>query len=335
MTRINYGLPYMGSKNMIAKYIVDKLPAGKRLVELFCGGCAISHCSILQGKYSEYLLNDIDPRPAKTFVKALNGGFKNETRWISREDFFKLKDEDDYVRLCFSFGNRGNTYMYNTQLEPYKKAIHMAVVFNDWGEVHALMPEVAEYCEQECKHLETSMDRRKRFNYAIAEALKKTGRPELIDSNPLYKAITKKGSHHPTLVSLNSLQSLESLERLKSLQSLERLERLKSLKSLQSLESPAIELTAKAYDEYEYRDGDVVYCDPPYEGQAPYPHAPGFDSSSFWAWVHTRPYPVYVSESNAPEDFVKIWSKERPTVLSRNGSTGKREEALFIHGRWV
>ena len=316
MTRINYGLPYMGSKNMIAKYIVDKLPAGKRLVELFCGGCAISHCSILQGKYSEYLLNDIDPRPAKTFVKALNGGFKNETRWISREDFFKLKDEDDYVRLCFSFGNRGNTYMYNTQLEPYKKAIHMAVVFNDWGEVHALMPEVAEYCEQECKHLETSMDRRKRFNYAIAEALKKTGRPELIDSNPLYKAIlrTKQGSNHPTLVSLNSLERL---------------------RSLQSLQSPAIEITAKSYCEYEYRDGDVVYCDPPYDGQEPYPHAPSFDSTSFWEWVRTRPYPVYVSESKEPEDFVKIWSKERPTILSGNGTSGKREEALFIHGRWV
>lgn len=314
--RINYGLPYMGSKNMIAKYIVEKLPAGKRLVELFCGGCGISHCSMLQGKYSEYLLNDIDPRPANTFVKALNGGFKNETRWISREDFFRFKDEDDYVRLCFSFGNRGNTYMYGQQLEPYKKSIHMAVVFNDWNEVHALMPEVADYCEQECKHLETSMARRKRFNYAIAEALKKTGRPELIDENPLYKAITKlkcPTSHNPF-----SLESLERLERLKSLQSPER---------------PAIELTAKPYSEYEYRDGDVVYCDPPYDGQESYPHAPGFDSAAFWEWVRTRPYPVYVSESKAPEDFVKIWSKERPKVFSRQGSSGKREEALFIHKR--
>ena len=317
--KINYGVPYMGSKNMIAKYIVEKLPAGKRLVELFCGGCAISHCSMLQGKYSEYLLNDIDPRPAKTFVKALNGGFKDETRWISREDFFKLKDEDDYVRLCFSFGNRGASYMYRKPLEPYKKAVHMAVVFNDWDEVHALMPEVADYCEKECKHLETSMDRRKRFNYAIAEALKETGRPELVDSNPLYRAIrcTKQFSHHPIL---SSLESLERLER---------------LQSLQILESPAIELTAKPYAEYEYRDGDVVYCDPPYDGQEPYPHAPGFDSSSFWEWVRTRPYPVYVSESKAPEDFVKIWSKKRPTIFSSNRSSGKREEALFIHMRWV
>ena len=317
MSRINYGLPYMGSKNMIAKYIVEKLPAGNRLVELFCGGCAISHFSMLQGKYNEYLLNDIDPRPSKTFVKALHGGFNNETRWISREDFFKLKDEDDYVRLCFSFGNRGDSYMYSKTLEPYKKALHMAVIFNDWSEVHALMPEVADYCEKECKHLETSMDRRKRFNYAIAEALKKTGSPEIIDSNPLYRAIRgiKKGS----------------LERLQSLQSLESLERLQSLKRL---ESPAIEITAKSYCEYEYRDGDVVYCDPPYDGQEPYPHAPGFDSTSFWEWVRTRPYPVYVSESKAPEDFVKIWSKERPSILSDKGSTGKREEALFIHGRW-
>ncbi|MBQ2336255.1 MAG: DNA adenine methylase, partial [Victivallales bacterium] len=38
-----YGLPYMGSKSDIAKQIVDILPAADTLVDLFAGGCAITH----------------------------------------------------------------------------------------------------------------------------------------------------------------------------------------------------------------------------------------------------------------------------------------------------
>lgn len=34
---MTYGLPYLGSKNRIADFIVDTLPRGNRLVDL-CGG---------------------------------------------------------------------------------------------------------------------------------------------------------------------------------------------------------------------------------------------------------------------------------------------------------
>lgn len=44
---MNYGVPYMGSKNRIAKDIIAKLPTGKRFVDLFAGGCAITHAAIL------------------------------------------------------------------------------------------------------------------------------------------------------------------------------------------------------------------------------------------------------------------------------------------------
>lgn len=37
---MRYGIPYMGSKNRIAKWIVDSLPASDTLVDLFAGGCA-------------------------------------------------------------------------------------------------------------------------------------------------------------------------------------------------------------------------------------------------------------------------------------------------------
>lgn len=73
------------------------------------------------------------------------------------------------------------------------------------------------------------------------------------------------------------------------------------------------------YTEYQHEDGDVVYCDPPYANTDARGCNTGiFDSDSFWKWVRTRDYPVYVSEYNAPEDFVSIWSKQRYTMVSQD-----------------
>ena len=46
-----YGLPYMGSKNFIAKWVIDHLPAVDTFVDLFAGGCAVTHATIESGKY--------------------------------------------------------------------------------------------------------------------------------------------------------------------------------------------------------------------------------------------------------------------------------------------
>ena len=49
---MNYGLPYMGSKNRIARDIVEQLPSAECFVDLFCGGCAVTHAAMLSGKTS-------------------------------------------------------------------------------------------------------------------------------------------------------------------------------------------------------------------------------------------------------------------------------------------
>ena len=109
---MNYGLSYKGSKSRIAKWIVEALPSADVWVEPFAGGCAVTHAAILSGKYKRFIINDITDS-AKFFVDTVNGKFKDENRWISREDFFRLKKDDAYVRLCFSFGNNQRTYCYN------------------------------------------------------------------------------------------------------------------------------------------------------------------------------------------------------------------------------
>ena len=66
------------------------------------------------------------------FIDALNGKYENDTRWISREDFFRLRDTDPFVAIVWSFGNNMRDYLYSVEIEPLKRAIHYAVFFDDY-----------------------------------------------------------------------------------------------------------------------------------------------------------------------------------------------------------
>lgn len=41
MARVNYGIPYKGSKNMIAEWVVSHVPECDTFIDVFAGGCAI------------------------------------------------------------------------------------------------------------------------------------------------------------------------------------------------------------------------------------------------------------------------------------------------------
>lgn len=118
-----YGLPFQGSKNKLAERIVALLPPTTHLYDVFAGGCAVTHAALLSGKFKEIHANDISDS-VTLFEDALNGKYENESRWISREDFFRLKDSDPYVRIVWSFGNNQRGYLYSREIEPYKKAVH-------------------------------------------------------------------------------------------------------------------------------------------------------------------------------------------------------------------
>ena len=130
---MNYGLPYMGSKNRIAQALIDVMPKAHTFVDLFAGGCAVTHAAMLSGKYSAFIANDIDGAMPRLFLDAINGKFKDENRWISREDFEREKTSSAYVRSVWSFGNNGDDYMYSKEVEPWKKALHHARFFGDFS----------------------------------------------------------------------------------------------------------------------------------------------------------------------------------------------------------
>ena len=109
-----YGLPYKGSKNRIAEWVVSVLPANDTLVDLFAGGCAVSHCAMLSGKYKRVIANDISDAP-KIFADAIQGKINISHFPLTRDEF--KGSTDTLARLVYSFGNDQTSYIYSMERE--------------------------------------------------------------------------------------------------------------------------------------------------------------------------------------------------------------------------
>lgn len=119
---MKYGLPYKGSKNKIAKQIIDALPSAETFVDVFAGGCAITHAALLSGKYKRIIANDIDVKIPMLFKDAINGNLPaNYDRFVSREEFNLLKDSDAIVACCWSFGNNKRDYLWDKDIAKSKE----------------------------------------------------------------------------------------------------------------------------------------------------------------------------------------------------------------------
>lgn len=183
---MSYGLPYMGSKNSIAPKIISMLPKAKNFYDLFCGGCAITECAILSKKYENIYFNDLDGDVPQLFLDAVNGKLKNKKQWISREDFFRLKDTDVYVRLVWSFGNKGSAYLFSKELEPYKRAYWEAVVNDDFTYFWKLginMPKIKARTSKEKRLL--IRQELKKLGYDRLQSLQNLERLESLENNRL------------------------------------------------------------------------------------------------------------------------------------------------------
>ena len=176
------------------------------------------------------------------------------------------------------------------------------------------------------------------------ESMEKLERLKSLESLQSLECLERLVSPKSPLQSLECLERLQSLEIRKSMQSLQSMERLQSLQSLQSLEnlerlerleSQNVQIVASAddYCNYVYQDGDVVYCDPPYENTDKY--TVDFDNEAFWQWCRTRDFPVYVSEYRAPEDFISVWSKDKRRLFSSSNLSANAIEHLFLHKKWL
>lgn len=90
-------------------------------------------------------------------------------------------------------------------------------------------------------------------------------------------------------------------------------------------------LLHKAYNELILTERCVIYCDPPYQGTTGYKNR--FDHTQFWNWVREKVnegHKVFISEYNAPEDFVCVWQGKQRTTTAV-GLTKPAVEKLFVH----
>jgi len=95
-----------------------------------------------------------------------------------------------------------------------------------------------------------------------------------------------------------------------------------------------VELICCRYDELEIPGNSLIYCDPPYKSTTKYNSVENFNHSEFWQWAEeqTKNHIVFVSELNAPENWVEVWSKNiiyTTPRLSKKYPT--KTEKLFIH----
>lgn len=283
----------MGSKSKIAEDILSFLPPGSRFVDLFGGGGSMTHCAMETSKWDSFLYNEINPVVCNLFRDATSGKFRDmHPVWISRDEFDRKKNEDGYIRLCWSFGNNGEDYIFGRNKEELKHSMFDFVVDGKKDEtVRAIFGD---------EELEGDTWQKRYESYR--------------------KAIKEKES------GIEGLHFLEMLGRIKRLQGLQNIDRIQNLESMKGLE-----ITNMDYRDYEYREGDVVCCDPPYEGTDCKGYS-GFDNKAFYDWVDSRPYRVFFSSYEISDRrFHRIWEQEKLCTIDCNSNSLVKVELLYTN----
>lgn len=131
----NYGIPYMGSKqklvDKLVPFILNRHEAATDFYDLFGGGGSVSLYAVRKYPKLKVHYNELNKSVANLMQHLKDGG-EIPIKFVKRDEFkSKLKGEDWYtgfVQSCFSFGNRGDTYLYGRDIEEYKLKYHQVVV---------------------------------------------------------------------------------------------------------------------------------------------------------------------------------------------------------------
>ena len=102
-----------------------------------------------------------------------------------------------------------------------------------------------------------------------------------------------------------------------------------TLKQKDSLKD--VKFFSKKYNEFDFKEPCLIYCDPPYQGTKEYDTKEKFNHEEFWQWCREKSkegHQVFISEYNAPDDFECVWSKE-VKVSIRPTKTLNQTEKLF------
>lgn len=292
------GLPYVGNKGQKAEKIIDILPAGNRLIDVFGGGGSISLTAASSGKWDEVVYND----RRKTVVNLLKALIEDNPHfdlmkyvYMDRETFYNWRDnmpdsiERTLVLTVWSFSNGWKSYLWGKKTEKEKLQLTRALF---WGDTGTKLDGLYAYTKNE-----TSISGKyKMFHKWRLEKMNISSRYDL----------------------LQQLQQLQQLERLQRLQQLSRLEQLERIRRLEFL--------TLDYRSLKIGPEDIVYCDPPYIGTGQ--NYGGFDDEAFQHWLAKCPAKqIYISE------YTQLPHTEVAFILGKKLSfqaKGKRPAELLL-----
>lgn len=302
-------IPYLGSKRRSAGLIYQTIknlnPNADTLVDLFCGGFAVGEYFLKNGW--RVIANDKNKYVIALLKKTIFEGLdeKKITKFIERNQFFNVKNHPEkykkwfvgYVMCIWSYGNNLKGYMYNKNIEEYKKAGHELVINKNPSLIKKLIPEIPQKYIDRLLQLDSWHKRRLALIRLLTRFKKR-------------------------------ILNLQYSERLASLQHLERLERLQQLEKFKH--SNYLKFYSEDYRNVKIPKGAIVYCDPPYEGVAEY-SIEKFNHKEFWEWVRekSKTNGVYVSEYKAPEDFKKVLEFKQNSSYGGGANKSQPNECLF------
>jgi DNA adenine methylase len=80
-------------------------------------------------------------------------------------------------------------------------------------------------------------------------------------------------------------------------------------------------------------ENSIIYCDPPYKDTTKYKH-PNINYDKFYDWIRNKVlegHEVFLSEYQAPDDFICLWEKEVCSSLTQQTGSKKNIERLFTY----
>ena len=279
-TKVNYGLPYMGSKSKIIAQFAYLFPKADNFYDLFGGGFSVTHfmCQRHSRDYKTFHFNEIRPGVCDLIRRAMRGEYSQDRYkmpWVSREEFHAKKDTDAFIKLAWSFGNDGQSYIFGEHIEDQKRSLHQCVVFDEFDD-----------CTRKITGLKiwpagVSLTNRRLFIRARSRAIQRRN-----------------------VLQQQQLERLERLERLQQIESLERRERL----VFYSLDYRSVPILP----------GSVIYCDIPYLATKAYDHP--FSHAEFFNWADAQANPVFISEYEIKDKrFTLVKEFKHISTMGLNG----------------
>lgn len=232
-----YGIPRVGGKGLKAERIVEMLPEGKRLVDLFGGGGSISMQATLSGKYEQVIYNDLDTSLVTLFKMLLSGDEIDFKKYVlpKRDKFFYYRDEmpkndldRSIILVCWSFSMNRKDFIWGKEKEKFYQTISRAMFYGDTGTKYDAL---FKRCKD--KNIEQS-------NLEFQKFAWEDGNEEL-----LYPSKTRKTPVR------------------KQLRQLEKLKRLESIND-NAFKLDKIKCYSLDYRKLKIHQDDVVFLDPPY-----------------------------------------------------------------------